>query len=180
VSAILLLFGIILLTLCGGIQIIIFTKRYKAATPSKALVIHGKLEPKYNKGVKVIQHGRTFIWPIIQDFHYQSTEAISISQKAKYSTADNVTIEVEAKFMAKPDILPDRIEIFVHSFWNLSESETIKRLCSEIDVIMTQTVLEHHSKETLNDLKGQLKSNIQDRFHQLAVTIPNGIAVGIR
>jgi len=122
----LIIIGVFMLLLL--INLLFIISRYKRCPADKILVIFGKVDiSKYPEGVKIINGGGSFVWPIIQDYKF-----LDLSQ-TKY----DFNIETKTKDLV-PINLPGLITYSISNHKELSVNAGLRLLGKskrEIDLI---------------------------------------------
>lgn len=96
-SANFLIIGTVVLAIFIFVLIIFLASRYRRCPSNKILVVYGKVGG--GRSARCLHGGGTFIWPLIQDFHYLNLTPMTINIPLKGALSQqNIRINVPSTF----------------------------------------------------------------------------------
>lgn len=159
-TEILVLIGFIVIV--AVIQMIFFLSRYKRPTPSKALVVHGKLDPHNSIPFKIYTRKPTFVLPVMQSFYFLDLTTYDFgSQFENFHFEDASKIKVSC--LAKPD--EENLSKLVGGYFEKSKPQ-IEDTISQLIRIKIQSLISENISNSKEDLTIKIKKEILQTLNQ--------------
>ena len=148
------------------VQIIVFIRQYKRSTPTKALIVYGKLDPHDSIPFKIYNSKSVFVWPIIQKFYYLDLSSFSINTEfdSTFMSGEKLQIKIEAQI--NPDTL--ELEKLVNHYFKKTKNEIEKDVQRSIElqvqnITSTSTYDADNKRELLNEIAKSVNELIQKK-----------------
>lgn len=88
---IIMLLGLIMLAF---LMMLWLVSRFIKCPPDKLLVVYGRVENGHENGIKVLNGGAAFVWPVIQDYEFIDLSPYNYRLDSNVLTKDNIEINV--------------------------------------------------------------------------------------
>jgi len=162
--------------LLAFIMLLFFVSRYKRCPTDKILVVYGKVEESKYEGIKLINGGATFVWPVIQEYEFLDLSHTRYDFKVETNTKDLVPINLSGSIIYS---ISNQEEIAVKAAYSLlgKSKKEIGLICQDvinstmIDFIATQDIIDIASSK--KELIQNIAQKINKELNKIGVSIFN-------
>ncbi|CAG5080693.1 SPFH domain-containing protein [Parvicella tangerina] len=141
-----IILSILVIFLISGL-ILLISKRFVKCPKGKVLVIFGDF--KRSDGVKVLNGGRAFVWPVIQDYSFLSLETIFQEVTVDYALSrDKSRVRMSCEISVSLDTDEKGIYLAANYLTDLSKKD-IAGTIKNIAIGQIRKLIEQNSDETL-------------------------------
>lgn len=132
-----------------------FISRYIKCPPDKLLVVYGRVENGHENGIKVLNGGAAFVWPVIQDYEFIDLSPYNYRLDSNVLTKDNIEINVTGEIGYGVSNQPKLMKVASTRLLGISSKE-IEHLGANIIVGQLIKIFNEQDVVDIAALRGQI------------------------